>query len=109
MQAEALQMDALNKPYEWLVSEGHGFYNKDNKVELFSTIDISRKQPVESAARGFASACKELGLMKATGIQMGKAQSIHASNRSFTNGDSASTSASTISRSSSSTEQSVSA
>lgn len=42
MQAEALRerMDALNKPYEWLVkpNEGHGFYNKDNKLDLFSTM-----------------------------------------------------------------------
>ena len=42
MQAEALRkrMDTLNKPYEWLVkpNEGHGFYNKDNKVELFNTM-----------------------------------------------------------------------
>jgi dipeptidyl aminopeptidase/acylaminoacyl peptidase len=42
LQAEALRerMDALNKPYEWLVkpNEGHGFYDKDNKIELFTTM-----------------------------------------------------------------------
>ena len=56
MQAEALRerMDALNKPYEWLVkpNEGHGFYNKDNKVELFSTMltFLENNLPSESAA-----------------------------------------------------------
>ena len=42
LQAEALRarMDALDKPYEWLVkpNEGHGFYDKDNKIELFATM-----------------------------------------------------------------------
>ena len=42
LQAEALRerMDALDKPYEWLVkpNEGHGFYDKDNKIELFTTM-----------------------------------------------------------------------
>jgi dipeptidyl aminopeptidase/acylaminoacyl peptidase len=42
LQAEVLRerMDALNKPYDWLVkpNEGHGFYDKDNKIELFTTM-----------------------------------------------------------------------
>ena len=56
MQAEALRerMDALNKAYEWLVkpNEGHGFYNKDNKVELFSTMlaFLENNLPSQSAA-----------------------------------------------------------
>ena len=54
MQAEALRerMDTLNKPYEWLVkpNEGHGFYNKDNKVELFSTMLTFLENNLPSAA-----------------------------------------------------------
>lgn len=41
-QAEALRsrLDVLGKEYEWLVKsgEGHGFYDKENRVELFETM-----------------------------------------------------------------------
>jgi dipeptidyl aminopeptidase/acylaminoacyl peptidase len=41
-QAEALRerMDDLGKEYEWLVkpNEGHGFYDKDNRIELYEAM-----------------------------------------------------------------------
>ncbi len=41
-QAEALRsrLDELGKDYEWLVKsgEGHGFYDKENRVELYETM-----------------------------------------------------------------------
>jgi dipeptidyl aminopeptidase/acylaminoacyl peptidase len=41
-QAEALRerMDDLGKEYEWLVkpNEGHGFYDKDNRIELYKAM-----------------------------------------------------------------------